>query len=151
MGVTQDGVPPQPGMGSPPSQVRMVDGVPLSQIRMWGTPGQGTPPQPGMGTPPPARDGLPPWDITAEGVLATRRAICLLRSRRRTVLLFLPTIYALSKLIHHCFGQKCTYINKKSKFVRLNFIYLKLFSNCCSFVPKEIQYVPRSVSQLSPA
>ena len=33
-----------------------------------------------------ARDGVPPWDRTAEGVLATRRAVSLLRSRRRTFL-----------------------------------------------------------------
>ena len=48
---------------------------------------------------PPARDGVPPGqdgihrtsrpppDRAADGVLATQRAVCLLRSRRRTVLL----------------------------------------------------------------
>ena len=50
-----------------------------SQVRMGATPGQFTPP---------SRDGVPPPPPrTAEGVLATRRAVCLLRSRRRTFFL----------------------------------------------------------------
>ena len=62
-----------------------------SQVPSWGdTPGWGTPL---------ARDGVPPtgqaWgtppppDRTAEGVLSMQRAVCLLRSRRRTFLCLL--------------------------------------------------------------
>ena len=94
--------------GGTPSQVQ-VGGVPHPRSRCggyleyppmgsgWGTPspldlGWGTPwtwdqvtPPPGPGTryPPPTRSGL---DRAAQWVLATRRAVCLLRSPRRTFL-----------------------------------------------------------------
>ena len=53
------------------------DGVPPRQVRMTGTPGWRTPPFLGW---------CSPHDRTREGVLATRRVACLLRSRRRTFL-----------------------------------------------------------------
>ena len=63
---TWDGVPPDLRWGTP----QKWDGVPqLSR------PGMGYPPRPEMGHPPPA------WRA-----LATRRTVCLLRSRRRTFL-----------------------------------------------------------------
>ena len=80
LGVHQDGVPPsqgwvppQPGMGHPRSQG-------------WGTP------NPHPGVPQPVM-GIPPGR-TAERVLAMRRALCLLSSRRRAFLftIFLCTI-----------------------------------------------------------
>ena len=58
--------------GYPPGQVRMREypkikmGYPLPVCQGWGT--------------------APPLDRTTEGVLATRWAVCLLRSRRRTFL-----------------------------------------------------------------
>ena len=74
-------IPGQKGMGcSQPGQ----DGVPPSQD--WGNPL----PQPGQDGVPPGQDWgtplPPPLNRTAERVLATRRAVCLLRSRRRTLL-----------------------------------------------------------------
>ena len=65
--VPQGTPPPNPGMGYPLHRPWM--GYPLARS------GQGVPQVP----PPPAR--------TTEGVLDTRRAVCLLRSRRRTFLL----------------------------------------------------------------
>ena len=82
-----------------PSQVRMGGtlarsgwGVPQpGQDRGVPRPGMDCPlsrdgvhPCPGMGYPPPPP---PTRDRTADGVLDTRRAVCLLRSRRRTLLL----------------------------------------------------------------
>ena len=75
-------VPPPggvPGSGNPPggTWVRYPPG---------GVPGSGTPPgegYPGQ-VPPPPPGGYP--GRTTEGVLTTRRAVCLLRSRRRTFL-----------------------------------------------------------------
>ena len=66
------GTPIWPGqMGSPPS----------GEVRM------GYPPiWPGQYGVPPARDGVPPRDRRAVGVLDTPRSVCLLRSRRRTFL-----------------------------------------------------------------
>ena len=81
------------GVGTP-SQVQMVgtrlDGVPPSKTR-WGTPPHprldGVPPPPsktGWGTPPPpSRTGWgnpPSGDRAAQRALATRQAVCLLRS-----------------------------------------------------------------------
>ena len=68
--------------GSPlPVQVQMGgtltrDGVPWSPIRTW------------MGYPP---IWTWTWDGVPEGVLAMRRSVCLLRSRRRSFLLHKPT------------------------------------------------------------
>ena len=77
------GVPPaRPGWGIPPARTGMVypwpgqDGVPPHHVRM------GYPPWPDQDGVPP-----PPQDRAAERALATRRAVCLLRSRRRTFLL----------------------------------------------------------------
>ena len=85
--ITQDGggsTPARLGWGYP-SLVRM-GGYP-GQIRMGvPQPGMGYPsPIQGWGAPPPSRDGVPPWDRTAGVVLDTQQAVCLLRSRRRTV------------------------------------------------------------------
>ena len=68
------------GWSTPPS----IDRVP--PVLGWGTLSiDGVPPCPGWGTP--LQRWGTPWDRTADGVLDTRRAVCLLRSRRRTVLL----------------------------------------------------------------
>ena len=95
-----------PGSGTPPgdTQVRYPPGGVYTRVRVppgGGTrvryppggggvyPGQGTPRGvPGSGTPPtpPGGGGGYPGRTT-EGVLTTRRAVCLLRSRRRTFLL----------------------------------------------------------------
>ena len=48
------------------------------QVPSWGVPQHGDTPEPGI--------EYPCRDRTAEGVLDTRHAVCLLRSRRRTVL-----------------------------------------------------------------
>ena len=78
-----------PSMGYLPlRQVSMA--YPLGQDRM------GYPPPPAMswwGTSQPANAGwgTPPRDRTAERALAARRAVCLLRLRRSTVLLILRT------------------------------------------------------------
>ena len=108
---------PQPGQeggsparGSPP-------GVPPMARSGWGYPSQGAPAQgtpparsgwggqyPSQGAPtrgtPPARSGggypsqggtclgSPPQYRTAHGILDKRRSVCLLRSRRRTVLFY---------------------------------------------------------------
>ena len=59
---------------------------PTSQVRTGGTPGQGTPAQ-GWGTPHPGMGTSPsPTDSTPNVVLAMRRVVCLLPSRRRTFL-----------------------------------------------------------------
>ena len=78
----RDGVPPWPGMGYPCQQGwgTPQPGQDGGYLR-WGTPEQG------WGTPL-ARDGIPPRDRTADGVLDTPRPVCLLRSRRRTFLCF---------------------------------------------------------------
>ena len=86
-GVPGSGTPPQGGTqsGTPPG------GVPGSGPPR-GVPGSGTPggtqsgPPPGgyPGQVPPPGGGYP--GRTTEGVLTTRRAVCLLRSRRRTFL-----------------------------------------------------------------
>ena len=65
-------------------------GVPSGQVRM----GRG-PHQPGMGYPP--GTGTPLLDRTAGGVLATRRAVCLLCSRRRTFLLYIALNFRLNR------------------------------------------------------
>ena len=84
VGGTQGSVPPGQGWVTPPSQVRM--GLPQDKV----PPGMGTPsqgwhtPQPGMAYPQPGMGY--PQDRTADGVLVMRQAVCLLRSRRRTVL-----------------------------------------------------------------
>ena len=103
-GGTWDEVPHHPWQGwGTPVQVRM--GVPKVGYpwQAWGTPPQpsqdggyprwGTPQQ-GWGTPQPDHNGgMPlagmgyPLYRTADGVLDTPRSVCLLRSRRRTVLL----------------------------------------------------------------
>ena len=75
MGVRQQGVPPS--REYPPA-----GGIPSGR----GYPQQGYP-SPGRGYPPP-QQGVPPTRA-AWRVLATRRAVCLLRSRRRTFLFFL--------------------------------------------------------------
>ena len=92
MGQTLGGVPChiQPGgtlMGGYPARgypARSSGGVPC-----WGGGGGGTlvrylPPRPGQDGGYPAGGGYP--GRTTEGVLNTRRAVCLLRSRRRTFL-----------------------------------------------------------------
>ena len=66
---------PGPTGGRYPSQVQM-GGYPC-QVQMGGIP------PPGMGHPP---AGGPPWYRTTDGVLDTPRSVCLLRSRRRTLL-----------------------------------------------------------------
>ena len=96
-----------PREGYPPSQVR-VGGYPCRVPPLarsgWGVPCRGGYPAGGtqVGYPPPARSG---WGggypvRTTEGVLASQRTVCLLRSRRRTFLfdilflsqsLFLPS------------------------------------------------------------
>ena len=100
-----DGVPPRPSrpgmgvpcrvppvqdwMGYPPSKTGWgtphprLDGVPPSKVG-WGTP----PSKIGWGTPHPWLDGVSP--PLAKRALAMRRAVCLLRSHRRTFL-FLRT------------------------------------------------------------
>ena len=86
LGGTLAGGVPWPGgtlVRYPPSQVRMggypAGGVPwLGGYPGWGVPWSGTPP---------ARSGWGGYPgRTTEGVLTTRRAVCLLRSRRRTFL-----------------------------------------------------------------
>ena len=73
-GGTRVRYPPQGG-----TRVRYPPRGDPSQVPpWWGVPGSGTPP-------PPPPGGYP--GRTTEGVLTTRRAVCLLRSRRRTFLL----------------------------------------------------------------
>ena len=87
--VPSQGVPLWPGMGYPLTRSGWGKGTPG-----WGTPARdGVPPgQVWTGVYPRtryrlARDGVtPPPDRTAEVVLAMRRTVCLLRSRRRTFL-----------------------------------------------------------------
>ena len=96
------GYPYQVQMGGGyPSQVQMGGGTPARWVQMGGGyPGHGSwmgyPfSYPGMwGTPSPARDEVPPprdgvtpppRDRTADWVIDTRWAVCLLRSRRRTL------------------------------------------------------------------
>ena len=67
-----------PGRGYPSPRWRMGYPCPGMEYPQQGI-GYPHPPQLGMGNPPP-----PPRDRTAEGVLATQREVCLLRSRRRT-------------------------------------------------------------------
>ena len=71
-----------PGPGHP--------GVP--PVQGWGIPqaGQDWGTQPGMRYLT-TKGGVSPWNRTAKVVPATRRAVCLMRSRRRTFLLFLWT------------------------------------------------------------
>ena len=78
---------PQPGQdgGGVPQPGQDWGGTP---VLGWGTPHPGQDggiPQPGQDR----RDHMMgyPLDRTTEGVLATRRAVCLLHSRRRTFLL----------------------------------------------------------------
>ena len=80
------GYPDPPG-GGYPSQVPppypiMLCNISQNAMRQRGVPGSGTPPGGGTRTPP--GGGYP--GRTTEGVLTTRRAVCLLRSRRRTFL-----------------------------------------------------------------
>ena len=86
--------------GTPVTGPRFLyGGVPHSQ--MGGTPSQR------WGTPPPGQaGGTPPsLDRTADGVLATQWAVCLLRSRRRTVVAcnFSPAVFAVVSL---CFKKE---------------------------------------------
>ena len=81
--------PPQSKTGwVPPPPSRTEWGTPLPQSRLGGVP-----PCPGLNVPPPVQDwmGYLPFtssrDRSAKWTLATRRAVCLLRSRRRTFLL----------------------------------------------------------------
>ena len=86
---------PPGGAGTPPGGTRVrypPGGYPGSGTPPGGVPGSGTPrgvPRPPRGgypgQVPPPRGGYP--GRTTEGVLTTRRAVCLLRSRRRTFLL----------------------------------------------------------------
>ena len=87
-------VPPPGGyLGQVPPQ-----GVPRSGTP-WGVPRSGTRGVPRSGTPPrgvprsdtPPRGGYP--GRTTEGVLTTQRAVCLLRSRRRTFLWYMLWVY----------------------------------------------------------
>ena len=74
----------------PPGQVRTpARGIP-GQVRMGGYPSQG-----GGG----ARPGSPPRDRTAHGVLDKWQLVCLLRSRRRTVLFY--SVYSLTYALHN--------------------------------------------------
>ena len=67
-----------PGGGGVPSQVQLGGGYPVRSGR-GGDPGR-VPPGPGQ-------DGGGEYPVrTPEGVLTTRRAVCLLRSRRRIFL-----------------------------------------------------------------
>ena len=82
-GGVRSGTPPRGGSGYPPGGYRSPGTPPGG-----GYPGPGTPPgggYPGPGTPP-GGGGVPDLGRTTEGVLTTRRAVCLLRSRRRTFL-----------------------------------------------------------------
>ena len=83
------GYPPWGGVPRPPP--RGVPGPPLGGT--W----PGTPPG---GVPGPPRGGYP--GRTTEGVLTTRRAVCLLRSRRRTFLFFAKTMKSLQM---HCWNK----------------------------------------------
>ena len=92
-GVPGSGTPPggYPGPGTPlgvPGPPTPPGGVPRSRYPPGGTP-IWVPPQGGVPRSryPPPRGGYP--GRTTEGVLTTRRAVCLLRSRRRTFLLYL--------------------------------------------------------------
>ena len=70
---------PSPGQGVPQY------GVPPGQVRMGYTPPQ--PGQDGVHPPSQVRMGYPPpRDRTAERTVTTQRAVCLLHSRRRTIL-----------------------------------------------------------------
>ena len=72
----------------PPGQDKV--GYPSATRTGWGTPPP--PPRPVL----PGQDGVPPpLARTAEPALATRWAVCLLRSRRRTVLLNLVSLPSL--------------------------------------------------------
>ena len=77
-----DQVPPRGG----PGQVHPPGGGTRVRYPPGGYPGQVPPPGGYPGQVPPPRGGYP--GRTTEGVLTTRRAVCLLRSRRRTFLLF---------------------------------------------------------------
>ena len=83
-GYPPGGYPGQVRMeGTLPGGVGYPGQVPPGQVRMGGYPAWGVP---WSGTPPPARTGRGYLGRTTEGVLNTRRAVCLLRSRRRTFL-----------------------------------------------------------------
>ena len=69
----KDGRVPQPEMG-----YSLLSGM-GTPVQEWATPLRDRV-LPGQGW------GTPPRDRTADGVLDTRRAVCLLRSRRRTFL-----------------------------------------------------------------
>ena len=95
-----------PPRGGYPGQV--PPGGYLGQVPPGGVPGSGTPG--GVPGPPPGgvvpRSGTPPGGYpgrTTEGVLTTRRAVCLLRSRRRTFLLILTLKLSIS---HHLYLVK---------------------------------------------
>ena len=83
-----------PRSGTPPDRVPPRGGT-QSGTPWGGLPGSGTPPGGGYPGQVPPRGGYPgqvppPGGYpgrTTEGVLTTRRAVCLLRSRRRTFLL----------------------------------------------------------------
>ena len=94
-----EGTQPGPEVGCPPGR----DGVPPNgQVRMGGYPRWDI-------TPPPSMDGVPsPRYRTADGVLDMPRSVCLLRSRRRTVLFVLKSLIAVLKssvstTIHYIF------------------------------------------------
>ena len=93
--VSRMGGVPQSQMGggylSPRQRVSLIPGRGYPRPRWRGTPSKtrlGTPSQDreNWGTPWPSQDWAPPRDRTTEQMLATRRAVCLLRSRMRDVL-----------------------------------------------------------------
>ena len=89
------GYPPvQDWMGYPPPHCQILDGYPLCP-RLDGYPPAPIPRLDGI-PPCPWLDGVPPTpsgDWSAKRALATRRAVCLLRSRKRTFLFFSERIY----------------------------------------------------------
>ena len=72
------GTPPRPGTGYPPR--------PGMEYPPWTWDGVPPPPRPGMGYPPQTWDGVSPPPAMQALATATRRAVCPLRSRRRTFL-----------------------------------------------------------------
>ena len=116
---------PWPGMGYPkPGTGYLHPEMGYSLARDGVSPWQGMGyHQPGWGTPPIQRWGTPwpgmgyPQDRTTDGVLDTRQAVCLLRSRRRTVLCY------------------CWFSH--SRWLRMhNLTVISNLTNCFSFSPK---------------
>ena len=97
---TWDRVPPRPGMGYPPPQTwdRVPPGPGTRYPRTWDpVPPQtwdSVPPWTWDRVPPRPRTGYPPWTRSGlDRVLAMRRAVCLLRSRRRTFLFHIQLLF----------------------------------------------------------